>query len=131
MIVLDTHVIIWDALKPEFLSESAKTAIHHANETDGMIFCEISLWEIAMLVQKERIIIDTSYQEFIKLILMAKQYRLQGITPAIAELSTQFPEDVNKDPVDRIIGSTAIIQKVSLVTKDKNLIKAGYVSTIW
>ena len=84
-----------------------------------------------MLVQKERMVIDTSYQKFIKLVLTAKQYQLQGMTPAIAELSTQHPEEVSKDPADRIIAATAITEKVSLVTTDRNLIKANCVPTIW
>ena len=84
-----------------------------------------------MLVQKERVVIDTSNQKFIKLVLTAKQYQLQGMTPAIAELSTQLPEEVSKDPADRIIAATAITEKVSLVTTDRNLIKANCVPTIW
>jgi PIN domain nuclease of toxin-antitoxin system len=38
MIVLDTHIIVWDALNPEKLSEKAKEAIYRANEEDGIIF---------------------------------------------------------------------------------------------
>lgn len=53
MIVLDTHIIVWDALNPVKLSEKAKEAIYRANEEDGIIFCDISLWEIAMLKKKE------------------------------------------------------------------------------
>ena len=55
VIVLDTHVIIWDALKPNLLSKKAKQLINQANDEDGIIFCEISLWEIAMLIKKNRI----------------------------------------------------------------------------
>ena len=47
MIVADTHIIIWHALKPELLSSKAKKAIRDANHKDGILFCEISLWEIA------------------------------------------------------------------------------------
>ena len=74
MIVLDTQVIIWDALKPEKLSQKAKVAINSSNNNDGIIFCEISLWEIAMLIAKKRIYLDTSYQEFIKLLLASNKY---------------------------------------------------------
>ena len=70
MITLDTHVIIWDALNPKLMSRKAQTEIRKANETDGIIFCEISLWEIAMLMKKKRLIIDISYQEFIDLLTL-------------------------------------------------------------
>ena len=36
MIVLDMHIIIWDALKPENLSDKAKEAILTANIETGM-----------------------------------------------------------------------------------------------
>jgi len=131
MIVADTHVIIWDALKPEKLSENAKEAFFHANNEDGIIFCEISLWEIAMLIRKNRIQVDASYQEFIKLVMASNKYVLHGITPEIAELSTQFDPSVTKDPADRIIAATSVIENVVLVTADENLRKAEIIATIW
>ncbi len=131
MIVVDTHVIIWDALKPKMLSKKAKKNIEQANESDGILFCEISLWEIAMLIKKERISIDTSFQNFIKLVFSSNKYQFQGITPDIAELSTQLPEDVNKDPSDRIIAATSLIHNIPLITKDSNLLKADSITTIW
>jgi len=65
MMVLDTHVIIWDALKPEMLSQKAKRAIRAANDGDGIVFCQISLWEIAMLMRKGRLRVDVEFREFI------------------------------------------------------------------
>jgi len=65
MIVVDTHIIIWKALKPEMLSPRAEKAISAANNSDGIIFCDISLWEIAMLMHKGRLNIDVEYLEFI------------------------------------------------------------------
>ncbi|HEY85341.1 MAG TPA: type II toxin-antitoxin system VapC family toxin [Chloroflexi bacterium] len=131
MIVADTHVIIWDALKPDLLSQPARDAITRANKGDGIIFCEISLWEIAMLVQKKRLQTDATYQSLIKLILQSNNYILQGITPQIAELSTLFPPTVNKDPADRLIAATAIAENAILVTADRNLRQAESVDTLW
>ena len=131
MIVLDTHVIIWDALKPNLLSKNAKNSISQANKKDGILFCEISLWEIAMLVKKERISLGTSYKNFINLVFLSNKYQFQGITPEIAELSTQLSKQVNKDPVDRIIAATSLIYNIPLITRDSNLLKADSITTIW
>ena len=131
MIVVDTHVIIWNALRPEMLSGKAEEAIVMANNTDGIIFCEISLWEIAMLISKGRIIIDIEYPEFIKLLLESNKYIFYGITPEIAWLSTDLFQGNNKDPVDRIIAATSIIENAKLVTADKSLRKSKKVATIW
>jgi PIN domain nuclease of toxin-antitoxin system len=130
MITLDTHVIIWDALNQKLVSNKAKDEIRKANQTDGIIFCEISLWEIAMLIKKKRIIIDISYQEFVGLIKATNNYLFKGITPEIAELSTNFPNEINLDPADRIISATSIISNTPLITADKNLLKSK-LKTIW
>jgi PIN domain nuclease of toxin-antitoxin system len=131
MIVADTHVIIWDALKPELLSPAAKNAIREANSLDGIIFCEISLWEIAMLMKKKRLSVDASYPEFIKLVSDSNNYIFKGISPQIAELSTHLFSRGNKGPADRIISATAIIEKANLVTSDKILRRSKKVHTIW
>lgn len=131
MITVDTHVILWDALKPEMLSHKARQALQKANETDGIIFCEISLWEIAMLINKNRITIDIPYHEFIDLLKASNNYIFKGISPEIAELSANFPSEINQDPADRIICATSIINHAELVTADKNLRKSKIVKTIW
>ena len=131
VITVDTHVIIWNALKPGLLSKKAKQAIQNANKTDGMIFCEISLWEISMLIKKKRIHIDESYLEFINLVKISNNYIFQGITPAIADLSTNLPPEINADPADRIICTTSLILKAPLVTADYNLRKSKKIITIW
>ncbi len=131
MIVVDTHVIIWEALQPEKLSPKAKKAIGNANNQDGIIFCEISLWEIAMLMKKGRLHVDASYKEFIRLVSNSNNYVFKGITPEITELSTHLLSDTNKDPADRIISATAIVEKAKLVTSDKMLRRSKKIPTIW
>ncbi|MBT4498172.1 MAG: type II toxin-antitoxin system VapC family toxin [Gemmatimonadetes bacterium] len=131
MIIVDTHVIIWDALQPESLSARAVETIARANETDGIIFCEISLWEIAMLIRKKRISVETNYLSFIHLVKASNRYIFRGISPEIADLSTQLPAEVNNDPADRLIAATAITAGVPLVTADENLRKAKSIQTIW
>lgn len=131
MIVLDTHIIIWDALNPEKLSTRGKEAIYLANEGEGIIFCDISLWEIAMLIKKERVRIDIGYQDFINLVLSSNKYIIHRITPEIAELSVNLPAFINKDPADRIIAATSIIYNAPLVTADENLNRSKEITVIW
>lgn len=131
MIVVDTHIIIWDALRPEMLSKKAKKAISLANETDGIIICDISLWEIAMLIHKGKLEVEINYLELIKLMSSSNNYVFQEITPEIAELSTKLFFNKYKDPADRIIAATSIINNARLVTADKRLRQSRKVKTIW
>ena len=131
MITVDTHIIIWDALKPESLSRKAIIELEKANQEDGIIFCDISLWEIAMLIQKERIKIDVSYLEFINLLSASNKYIFQPITPDIAELSTRLKIKDNSDPADLIIAATSKISNTPLITADKTLQKSNEIFTIF
>ena len=102
-----------------------------ANQTDGIICSDISLWEIAMLMHKGRLLLDVGYMEFIDLVLTSNQYSVKAITPEIAELSATLFSAQNKDPADRIISATAVIEKAKLVTADKFLLQSTHISTIW
>ncbi len=131
MIVLDTHVLIWEALQPERLSTPAREAIIRANQTDGMLLADISLWEIAMLQKKGRLKVDTDYLTLINLLLQANRIVVQPITPTIASLSVRLPEDINQDPADRLIAATAIAAGSVLVTADESLRRAAVLNTLW
>ena len=131
MIVLDTHVIIWDALTPQRLSEPARAAIAQANQSEGMIICDISLWEIAMLLQKGRLRLDADPLSFINLLLQANRTRVQAITPHIATLASQFPAEINSDPAGRLIAATTLAENGTLVTADRNLQSAALLPTLW
>jgi PIN domain nuclease of toxin-antitoxin system len=131
MIVIDTHVMICQALAPENLSSDAVRELAAAGDNDSICICDITLWEIAMLIARKRLQIDSDYQTFISLCLSAFHYIVKPITPEIAECSTTcFPES-HKDPADRLIAATAICADVPLVTADKRLRMCDAVRTIW
>ena len=131
MVTVDTHIIIWEVLEPEKLSEKAKFAFDRANESSSIIFCDISLWEISMLIKKKRLEIEIPFLEFIDLIRTTRNYRFQSITPEIADISTNLDSEINSDPADRIIAATSIFSNSFLITADKNLRSSKLISTIW
>ncbi len=127
MVTLDTCSIVWLSLKPEKLSINAKKNIDNSQ----MIISDISLWEIAMLIKSGRIQIDSTYEEYIELVLNSFDFSIKPITLEISALAVSFNESVNMDPADRIISATSIIEQAPLVTKDENLRKSKIFTTIW
>ena len=49
------------------------------------------------------------------------------LTPETAGRSVQFPKSYPNDPQDRIIGATAIVEGIRLLTHDKVIVKSGLV----
>ena len=45
----------------------------------------------------------------------------------IAVRSVQFPKSYPNDPQDRVIGATAIVEGIRLLTHDKMIVKSGLV----
>jgi PIN domain nuclease of toxin-antitoxin system len=131
MIVLDTCAIIWDALDPSRLSPKAKRAIDKASQQNTLLVSDISFWEIAMLIRKGRLQIDSTAAHFIQLFLQSRSVTIQPISPDIADLSVNLPDTINPDPADRIIVATAMIHHARLVTADENLLKQASLQTIW
>ena len=129
--VLDTHVIVWRALQPEKVPAKVLQAIEKEEKHRPLRVCEISLFEIAMLMRRGRLDARLPFREFIDLILTASAYDLTGINPEIAGLAVEFPENVTKDPADRLIAATALFYKAQLVTADTNLRKSEIVTTLW
>lgn len=130
MIVLDTCVLVFDALFPEKLSDGAKKAIHNMEKKNQLCCSDISLWEIAMLIQKKRLDPGTDAQTFMRLMLDARGIEVLGITLEIATLSASISAN-HFDPADRIIAATAMQYDVGLVTCDKKLQGIPELSIIW
>ena len=121
MLVLDTCALIFDALQPERLSAEARAAIEQAAQ-EGEIRCSaISLWEIAMLVEKGRLSPGTDSLSFTRLSLDSRRVGVLPITPEIACLSASLP--IHGDPADRLIAATAMIHGALLVTTDARLLR--------
>jgi PIN domain nuclease of toxin-antitoxin system len=63
--------------------------------------------------------------------LLLEDVAVRPITPEIAALATQFPDDYPGDPGDRLIGATARAEGLTLVTRDENIRKSPLIKTVW
>lgn len=131
MILLDTCAIIWDAIDPSQLSAKAVETIDRADQQSALIMSDISIWEVAMLVKKGRIEIDTNAANFINLFLQSRNISVVQISPEIAELSVNFAADIGGDPADRLIAATSVIYNAQLLTADTRLLNNELIDTLW
>ena len=130
MIVLDTQVIVFDALDPTSLSARARNAVNQAAENRELACSDISLWEIAMLIAKGRLEPGMDANQFLEDLIAARRINVLPITPEIAVLS-QADGFSHGDPADRLIAATAMFHRARLVTSDAKLRKLRSLATLW
>ena len=123
-ILLDTHAIIWYFEHNDKLSQKAEAIID--NPENNIYICTASLWEIAIKVSlgKLNISFNGLLDELEKvgfLVLHTENEYLQRLL--------DLPL-IHKDPFDRLIISTAIVENMTLISADENVHKYN-VTWIW
>lgn len=129
MILLDTHVVAWAADDPKRLSRDATSAIQRARRGGGLAVSAMTVWELAQLVASGRVQVYGSVETSVRALI--QDMTVIPITPEIAALTTQFPEDYPRDPADRIIGATARAEGLTLVTRDQRIRNCPLLKTVW
>lgn len=129
MILLDTHVVVWLAFEPERLSKRAREAIRAARGEGGLAIAAISLLELAWLAEKGRVETALSVESFVR--QCAQKMTVLPITPEIAARAVSLPNSYPKDPQDRLIGATALVEGIELVTHDRQIRRSGMVEVLW
>ncbi len=132
MIVLDTHVLIWWVGDPERLSLRAKKAIDtEKKDTGALLLSSMSVWEIYLLVKKERLKLAQDIDSWFETIESLPYVQFVPINNRIAAKSVMLPGEFHSDPADRIIVATAREKGIPLITADERIRDYPHVKTIW
>ena len=112
--LLDTHTLIWALENNPTLSNSARDAIIDGN---NMIFVSpVSAWEISIKQATGNLIAPNNLHEEIKL----HDFTELKINFEHAQLAGTLPE-IHKDPFDRMLIAQAFLEKLTLITRDKQI----------
>ncbi len=129
MIILDTHIWVWWVSEADRLSETQRAEIEAA-EQSGRGVSAISCWEVAKLVELDRLTLDRPVVDWLRVALAYAGVRLLGLTPEVAAASTQLPGTFHRDPADQIIVATARLRSSRLVTSDRKILDYEHVETV-
>lgn len=130
MILVDTHVVVWLAFDQSRLSRKARAAIDEArNSGEGLAISDISLLELATLATKGRVRLDISLESFLQEV--ESRFIVLPISGRACARAVGLPSTYPRDPADRIIAATALVDGLSLITADREIIRSKVLRTIW
>jgi PIN domain nuclease of toxin-antitoxin system len=129
VVVLDTHVLLWWAVDPDKLSSGAAASLA-AMERQGAFASSISIWELGVKIQRGKLEIGISIDEFARRIRKSGIIELLPVNTATWLRSLELDWD-HRDPADRVIVATALVQDVPLITADSEIHRFRGVSCVW
>jgi PIN domain nuclease of toxin-antitoxin system len=130
VILVDTHVVAWLAFDQGQLSKKARAAIDDARQNgDGLAISDITLLELATLASRGRIRLDLSLESFLREV--EARFVVLPISGRACVRALELPAAYPKDPDDRIIGATALVEGLSLLTADRKIRRSRALHTIW
>ncbi len=119
MILPDTHALLWFLNSNPRLGREANLIIRRATDLGIAAFSAISVWEVALLLEKRRLTLNTSAIQWRQSLLTTGFIEIP-VDGAIAARSVALP-DFHDDPADRIIIATAL-EGHQLITDDSRIL---------
>ncbi len=121
-LLLDTHVWVDFINASPKLRPHAVAAIDKARSDGSAFVSVISIWEVALLVRLKRLMLDAPVPQWTSEALKLPGVNLLPFTPEIAIASVDLPDPMHKDPADRILVASARVERLTLVTRDRDIL---------
>jgi len=122
LIVFDTHALVWTVEDDGRLGDITRRLIEEESASGRILIPAISLWEIAMLVSKERLALRQDVRTWIDSVMTLPGIGIADLLPHISLDSVALPGSFHPDPADRMIVATARHHQAMLVTADRQFL---------
>jgi PIN domain nuclease of toxin-antitoxin system len=119
-LLLDTHVWIWVMLANVELAVGGRRAINRAAASGQLRIAAISLWEVALLASRGRVVLGQPLPQWIIEAVSAPGLAIEPLLPQIAVEASALP--FHRDPADRLIVATARVTDAVLMTRDRQIL---------
>jgi PIN domain nuclease of toxin-antitoxin system len=126
-LLLDTHALIWFLDNDPRLSPWAKSAI--SDPANERWLCPISLLEIAIKVRIRKLRLADQFANLFPAELLRNDIHLLPLEPQHVEPLTTMSMH-HKDPFDRLIAATTLVEQLTLVSVDAIFDSYG-LSRLW
>ena len=126
-LLLDTHVLLWSLLEPDRLKEDVAFELNiPSNE---IWLSPITTWEIMILVEKGRVILNQAPKTWIRRIFEKIPFKQARINHEVA-IQSRLMDLSHQDPADRFLAATAMVYDLTLVTADSRLLSSKQFSVL-
>jgi PIN domain nuclease of toxin-antitoxin system len=129
-VLLDTHVLLFWLGGDSRLTPAQARAIEGASADSPLLVSDITLWEVATLVNLGRIHLRRPLRDWLETAVAPPLVRRMSISPAVAAEVAELPSTFHRDPADRIIVATARMAGATVATMNNHIIASGLVETI-
>ncbi|HEY1657445.1 MAG TPA: type II toxin-antitoxin system VapC family toxin [Candidatus Sulfotelmatobacter sp.] len=126
-LLLDTHIWIWMTLEPMRLSRRVARILD--DPLNQLWLSPISVWELLMLTQKERVELNEDPVSWAKRTIEQLQLLEAPLTYEVA-METSIVGLAHSDPADRLIAASAKVFDLTLITADEKLIAASGIKVL-
>jgi PIN domain nuclease of toxin-antitoxin system len=116
--LLDTHAWLWWVTDDRRLDAHVRSALDAFSSNARPYLSVISLWEVAMLVERKRIAFTLPLVQWLRQASAAAIVESLTITTDIAAETAALPSSFHRDPADRIIVATSRTLRIPLLTDD-------------
>lgn len=117
--ILDTHIVLWFASNPNLLTDKVKDEILYSENIKYVSI--VSAWELAIKMSIGKFRLDGGITEFYKMV-ESNGFKWLNVKKDYISI-LQNLEQHHRDPFDRLLISTAISEKIPLITADENIKK--------
>lgn len=113
-LLLDTHVLLWAAGRPDRLPAAARELI--TEPWNELLFSAASLWEVAIKhgLGRSDLVVDS---RLLRRGLLDHGYQELPVTSEHAVAIESLPP-IHKDPFDRLLVAQAMVEGITLLTAD-------------
>ena len=121
--LVDTHVWLWYALgDAKRLPPRWAHRLSALDEQQRLQLSVMSVWELAMLVSKNRIQLGCAINGWVDAFFERTRYQLLGVNIGVALDANALPGSFHADPADRLIVATARHHNLTLITDDRKIL---------
>jgi len=126
--LLDTHAWIWWIDGDRRLQRRVRDALDRLPPEGRPYLSAISLWEVATLAERGRVVFSVSLTEWLSAAAHPRSVRIVPISVDIAAQTAVLPATFHRDPADRLIVASCRVLGLPLLTRDTRILRSRLVT---